>query len=89
MGYYCLDAAGIMHGYEVLETALMKCKQGKIVTNDFRVDGGFPVDFEGDPYIMYSADREKNQRNFPDVLGKIYKECAEGIEVKDLTKEEK
>ena len=89
MGFFCLDAAGIMHGYEELDTALEKCMQGKIVTNDFRIKGGWPVDYEGDAYIMYSADREKNQRNFPEVLGKIYKECAEGIEVKDLTKKQK
>ena len=78
-----------MHGYEKFETALEKCKQGKIITNDFPVDGGFPVDNDGKQYLLYSDKKEKHDRDIPEALSKIYNECAEGIEVKDLTKEKK
>lgn len=81
-----LDSAYILHitkGKEYAERDVKKeydkegnvIKKWPIVETEFPAKGGYPVDYGGNSYIMYSEKLEARQKPIPEELAELYRKC--------------
>lgn len=82
-----LDSAKILHISKYEDTAKRCVKKvvdkttnevirvWNIVPTNVAAIGGYPVDGEGKPYILYSITETKHDRETPEELIKLYTQC--------------
>jgi hypothetical protein len=68
-----IDFGGVLHITKYENTAKSHAKNGKYVETYVSAKGGYPVDEEGHPYIVYSDVEEKHGYEIPEAIANLYR----------------
>lgn len=72
-----IGEGGILHVTKYEQTAKTHSLNGKYYKTDVEAAHGYPVDDEGDAYILYSDTEAKHNKEIPEELAELYRKCRD------------